>query len=213
MKCLKSINLLIVVLVLFMNYSCSVEKKLYSHGYYVKWHHNPQISKVLNPKSAPNPIDTAILVKANAVDTTLTFNNDEFSVLHKSEPDISVNQKKKVQKGSLSQVSEKRYRKQTKSNTKEVTQGINMAKALVSDVKTVKGNQRMHGLAVVGFILALVGWVTPVNVALLLLILGVVFASIALGSISKNPEIYKGSGLAISTFIVALIGIIILFAL
>ena len=213
MKYLKSINLLVLLALLLMNYSCSVEKKLYSHGYYVKWHHSAKNSKSINLDAPSNSNGKAIQVTSNKEVSTQAFNDDEFSVLYKSEPGVSVIQEIETQKASLCSVSQEQEPTQTKYRINEAAKGINMAKALVTDVKPVAENQRMHGLAVAGFVLALVGWFTPVNIALILLILGVVFAAIALGSISKNPEMYKGSGLAIAAFVVALIGVIILFAL
>ena len=211
MKSLKITNLLLIATVLFINYSCSVEKKLYSHGYYVKWHHSSKNMKAHNSHTyakSPNKISK---VTPKQKLPTLAFNDDEFSVLHKSESGVIITQIVDESDESLLQVSAEPAK--PKLRYKEVIKGVQMANNLANNVIPVEGGQRTHGLAVAGFVLALAAWIMPLNLALILLLLGVIFAIIALVKISKNPEVYKGSGLAIAAFVIALVGLVVLFAI
>ncbi len=211
MKKRRSINLLLIASLLCINYSCSVEKKLYSNGYYIKWNQSNKTMKPINSNTQPPSTDTTASITPHKDLPTLGVNEDEFSVLYTTESEIIVPQKEAISEVGKSQ--ESVAHKPSNPNYKEVVKGVKMAKELVRNVHPEKSTQRMHGLAVAGFVLALVGWFTPVNIALVLLILGVVFAAIALARISKQPEVYKGSGLAIAAFVVALIGVLIVFAM
>jgi hypothetical protein len=76
------------------------------------------------------------------------------------------------------------------------------------------GPRKVQGLALWGFIIALVGWFVPaVALALVMELAGIAFGISGLVKIDKSPEKYKGKGFAITAIILGILGIIIIAAL
>lgn len=67
-------------------------------------------------------------------------------------------------------------------------------------------NRKVEKLGLAGFILS-IGGLVPV-VCLPLAILGVIFGSISLRKIKRNPALYKGKGFAITSIILGILGIL-----
>ena len=68
------------------------------------------------------------------------------------------------------------------------------------------GEKKFNGLAIAGFVLSLL-WLYGLGS-----ILGLIFCAIALGKIKRNPEKYKGKGLAIAGLVISIVvlGLVIL---
>jgi hypothetical protein len=180
-----------------------MEKRLYTKGYHVKWrienkHH-------LASKSEKTFV---ILPKINVPLVEETNNNIVINPRTKSNLINSIKHSENIPVNAV-----KNYkRRETMSQmVSDIKLGVKMANSIIRPLpKAAEGTEpKVHGLAVAGFVLALVGWFTPIGIAVTLLILGIIFGAIAMSKIKKNPEEYKGRGLAIAAFIVALIGFII----
>lgn len=78
-----------------------------------------------------------------------------------------------------------------------------------TDINAIKDDEpKVHGLGLAGFITSLVGlFVSPI----LLGILSIIFGSIALSKIKKNPEKYKGKGFAVTALVLGIIEVVIIF--
>ena len=68
--------------------------------------------------------------------------------------------------------------------------------------------RKTEKLGLAGFILTLIGW--AIAFGLPLSILGVIFGSISLSKIRRNPQRFKGRGFAITSLILGIIGIAII---
>lgn len=95
----------------------------------------------------------------------------------------------------------------TQSNTSSNTSSINNS----SQPRTEFPHKKNSGLAVVGFILGLVGFFTPLNLAVICEILALIFGLVSLAQIKKNPELYSGRGMARASMILGIIGLGIVF--
>ena len=67
--------------------------------------------------------------------------------------------------------------------------------------------KKFSGLAIAGFVLSLFWWFYGIGA-----VLGLIFCAIALAKINRNPEKYRGKGLAIAGLVISLValGLIIL---
>ncbi len=92
-----------------------------------------------------------------------------------------------------------------KSNAKKVMDTIRAVR-LDSGYNTYYDSRVTEKLGLSGFILTLVGWVLVFGFPLS--IIGVVFGSISLGKIKRNPRHFKGRGFAIASLILGIIGVV-----
>lgn len=67
--------------------------------------------------------------------------------------------------------------------------------------------QRTNGFAVAGFILGLVGLLSVISLyGLIAAVLGIIFSLVGLGNINRDPEQFRGRGLAVAGLVLSLIG-------
>jgi len=70
--------------------------------------------------------------------------------------------------------------------------------------------RRMHWAAIAGFSAAMVGVLAVFfGIGLLFLLLGVIFSAIGLAAVNREPDNYKGRGLAIAGLVASLAGIVL----
>lgn len=72
--------------------------------------------------------------------------------------------------------------------------------------------RKFEGLAIAGFILAIVGWLVPAPAAFILLLLGIIFGAVSMSRVLNEPTKRKGIGMGITALILGILGIVILIA-
>lgn len=95
--------------------------------------------------------------------------------------------------------------KTKRTHTPDTIRG-NVRKNIYAD-HAVGDTRRTEKLGLAGFILTLIGWVLAYGLPLS--ILGVIFGSISLAKIRRNPQRFKGRGFAITSLILGIIGVVV----
>jgi len=78
----------------------------------------------------------------------------------------------------------------------------------IKNINKKNDEPRVEGLGLAGFILGLVGWFIP-YLGFLMCLLAIIFGSVSLWKITRNPEKFKGKGFAITSLIMGILGILV----
>ena len=194
MKIAAVLSFLGISLVVLLS-SCSIDKKVYSPGYHVEWN---------NPKNSSDRISSAKPIKKEGVRSRVEAEPPQIDTVaeKKREPDLVASSEKQIFLAKIGKV-------------KLVAQVNNTGHPSLAIVKSPlkKVNEpepKMNGFALASLLCLLIGFS----------FLSIIFAAIALKQIRKNPELYKGKGLAriclalgIISLILGLIFLILLFSI
>jgi hypothetical protein len=198
-------NQLFVLVIIGITFSCSVEKRVHMPGYAVNIKNQAKSSENEVKESAyhlykiifePNNshainTDKSIVENTNVL---LTSNNSLYLPidLTKENNVHSISSLIKNEKNEIAFQTVRQLRKELKTNELQVGT-INSSSDKV-----------VHWGAIVGLSTGVVGLFI---FGILFGICAIVFSSIALGSINKNPEKYKGKGMAIAGLVIGIVGI------
>jgi hypothetical protein len=78
---------------------------------------------------------------------------------------------------------------------------------LYNNGRSVRDDRHTEGLGLTGFILTLIAWVLVYTAPLC--ILGIIFGAVSIHKIRRYPEKYKGKGLAITSLILGIVGLVV----
>jgi hypothetical protein len=202
---MKQIKLLLILAsgLLFINTSCSVEKRVHSAGYHVDWNnnHNRLQQKELIIRDKYKSINS--LVSSG----TYSVSNIKSPILRPgNETDSQPNRDKKI-KANVKKIKE--VAQTVKEEILLALQGKKTGKAAPESPEA-----EYEPFAIIGFVAAMVGFLGlafwPVGV--LLLILSIVFSAIALQRIRENPKL-KGKTLALVGLYVGIVLLSIVIAI
>lgn len=193
-----SIITIFLVLVVFSS-SCRVEKKQYSSGYYIQWHHHAKdaVAKKNNPnnsiqKSQDSDATMVEGVEENAKEETITASADQ--------SDQQMNQLKSVLDEKLTATDEVKQPAPITQFKSEFKKG---AKRILEHQAAKSAT--MNGLALAGFIVSLVGLVV---FGIVLGILAIILSGIGLYRVNQDPINWNGKGLAIAGIIIGILDIV-----
>jgi hypothetical protein len=209
------VYILIVLTLIMVLQSCSVDKRVYRKGYHIEWNskvpaaaeENTQVASAATNENAPAgdilPIEN-ILVPVEAVDeaSTLTATLDEETVLILKHSIVEV---------TAPQQPEADTEKAEAPVQKEV---VLKKKPLVSTIKKQllapdqTGDIRPHWMAILSLIAGILALVAYYG-AIPLGILAIVFGAIALRRINNDPATYRGRGMAIAGIVCGIVALAI----
>jgi hypothetical protein len=94
-------------------------------------------------------------------------------------------------------------------------QYANGTKEVISAIETVPtksdiNTRKTYGLSILGFIMSILGWFVPIGFGFVLCAVAFIFGILSIMKIRDNPMKYKGMGLAITSLIIGLIGILLI---
>jgi hypothetical protein len=204
MKTAKNLVLLGIVMSAFLS-SCTMQKCVYSKGYYVDWFDGK--SKKENPKTTDKVSSDELNISCNQLshekkevaqnEAIVTEKVDESMAVASSEDnEVLIAQKDR----SKSPVSE------SISASDDVSSFRNEFKNGVGVIMSPPDDQRTNGMALAGFICSLVGLFI---FGVVLGVLGIIFSAIGLGKIAKDSSRWKGKGMAIAGLVVGVVDIIL----
>ena len=184
--------------------SCSIDKRVYSSGYYISWHKsktkNEQQNIVNNKKSnqkeqennfsAENQSEEISSVTSQSDNITASAN--ENLIIEKNITPTITNQESKLESYNNS-ISFSAFKKEFKKGTSSI----------IRSNKTYGAS--MNGLAVAGFICSIVGIIV---FGLILGVVAIILSGIGLSKINKDPINWNGKGLAIAGIIIGILDII-----
>jgi hypothetical protein len=204
MKTVKNLVLLGIVMSAFLS-SCTMQKCVYSKGYYVDWFDGK--SKKENPKTTDKVSSDELNISCNELshekkevaqnEAIVTEKVDESMVVASIDNNEVIIAPKDRSKSPASE---------SISASDDVSSFRNEFKKGVSVIMSPPDEKRTNGMALAGFICSLVGLFI---FGVVLGVLGVIFSAIGLGKISKDPSKWKGKGMAIAGLIVGIIDIFV----
>lgn len=196
---MKQIKLLLILAIgfLFINTSCSVEKRVHSAGYHVDWNssnHNRLQQKEL-----------IIIDKYKSVNSLVP--SGTYSVSNIKPPILRSSNEAHSQPATI-----KKIKEVAQTVKEEILIALQVKKTVEAAPKSPEAEY--EPFAIIGFVAAMVGLlglvVWPVGV--LLLILSIVFSAIALQRIRENPKL-KGKTLALVGLIAGIVLLSIVIAI
>lgn len=180
--------------------SCTLEKRRYSKGYNLNWNNNQPIGTSANLIDQPPGLKT--YTYAETPNDTMAYDNSyEALVSHSA---------KSIQKSHKSSLTLKPINNKSgaiKEFVKGYVQGAKYVKKAMYDDEPEPKN---HGLAITSMILGILSLITLYG-ALLFGLLAIIFGGVALNAISRDPERYKGRGMARAGLICGIISVAIIF--
>ena len=200
MKIIKLFSLVGLSL-LFMLASCTMDKRVYTSGYHVEWKKDRQESA---RHEAVNNYTTSSLekVEVNLPEKSTEMSDRVDSSVTTSGSNNTSTQKAQHNSSNKISVVSSISKDQTDQNTKVM-------------VGQAKGNARRHGdgpkmnpFALIGFILFMLS-LLPIVVSILFWPVGLIFSIIGLVQINRNPDRWRGKGLAKAVIIIAIIELLL----
>ncbi len=204
MKTVKNLVLLGIVMSAFLS-SCTMQKCVYSKGYYVDWFDGK------SKKMKPETTEKVAIAESNVSYTEMgnekkdlaqiemlvdENSNEPIAVASIEDNEVLIAQKDR----SKSPVSE------SISASDDVSSFRNEFKNGVGVIMSPPDDQRTNGMALAGFICSLAGLFI---FGVVLGVLGIIFSAIGLGKIAKDSSRWKGKGMAIAGLVVGVVDIIL----
>ena len=222
---MKKLYLITSILVVFVSCSTTsdvvsnkrIQKRKYTKGFNIKSQNNKrdlalkdQIISVFSSKeSIENDDDTntdLVFASKGSVIIEQTIANQTLKTELKNLNYLLINETKSVNTNNpVNTASLKDLKKEFKANKKEAKENTNNVYSTDSEFEGAK----VHWAALTGMICGILGLlVTP----FLFATLGVIFSGIGLNKIKKNPEKYKGKGMAITGLVTGIVAIVVVWA-
>ncbi len=204
MKTAKKLFVFGVLVSLFLS-SCTMQKCVYSKGYYVDWFGKGGNNKKEINKDEKNVIEDVVITNEVLESEQNIFTpTEEKSKLNNTELAATVNEELLVldEKKDLFQIENEGIQKDESAPTfkSEFKKGASMILSAPDD------SQKTNGMAIAGFVCSLVGLFL---FGLVLGILGIIFSAIGLGKISKDSSRWKGKGMAVAALIVGVVDVVV----
>ena len=204
MKTVKNLVLLGIVMSAFLS-SCTMQKCVYSKGYYVDWFDGN--SKKMKPETTE---------KISTAESNVSFTEpcNEKMDIAQIESLVEKNTNELMDVASIEDneviIAPKDRSKSPASESISASDDVssfrNEFKNGVSVIMSPPDEKRTNGMALAGFICSLVGLFI---FGIVLGLLGVIFSAIGLAKISKDSSKWKGKGMAIAGLIVGIIDIVV----
>jgi len=217
MKSLKQLSLAGLALMLVFT-SCTMEKRIYMPGYNVEWKkgqqnsskqelvngdnekktNNNEIVKVKQLENKTNTIDNATIITNDNI--TASIDNQQIILPQKEKNNLFFNSKEIIS------YKEKQLKPVFNYILKKETQ---------STLKNNGDEPKINEMALAGFICSTVGFFLVIIAGwpFMLGTIGVVFSSIGLIKINKDPSKWKGKSFAIAGLVVGIVTIILFWML
>jgi hypothetical protein len=204
MKTAKKFFVFGVLVSMFLS-SCTMQKCVYSKGYYVDWFGKSGNDKKEIDKDENNVTrDVAVKQEASESESNISScteansqsNNTELSA-NLNEELLVLDEKKNLFKRTNDEIQKDALAATFKS---EFKQGASMI------VNAPDDSQKTNGMAIAGFVCSLVGLFL---FGIVLGLLGIIFGAIGLGKISKDSSRWKGKGMAIAALIVGVVDVVV----
>jgi len=222
---MKKIYLLTLILAIFASCSTTsdvvsnkrIQKRKYTKGFNIKSHNNnhilaskdQSISVFSSEESIENNDNTnsdLVFASKEGVIIEQSIANQTLRTELKNLNSLLINEKKSTKTNkAIDPVLLKDLKKEYKAIKKESKENTNNVYSADSEVEEPK----VHWAALTGMICGILGLlVTP----FLFATLGVIFGGIGLSKIKKNPEKYKGKGMAITGLVTGIVAIVVVWA-
>ena len=224
---MKKIYLLTLILAIFASCSTTsdvvsnkrIQKRKYTKGFNIKSQNKNNHNLASKDQSSSVFSSEVSVVNNDKTNTDLVFAYKEGVIIEQSISNQSlrtelknlnsvlIKEKKSAKTNkSVNTASLKDLKKEFKSNKKEATENTNKVYGADSEVEEPK----VHWAALTGMICGILGLlVTP----FLFATLGVIFGGIGLSKIKKNPEKFKGKGMAITGLVTGIVAIVVVWVL
>jgi hypothetical protein len=201
---MKQIKLLLILAIglLFINTSCSLEKRVHSTGYHVDWNNNNNNNNNLNRLQQKELIIRDKHKSVNSLDPSGTS-----SVLNIKSPILRSGNKAQSQPTKVEKIKEV-----AQTVKEEILLALKGKSRGETAAKSPEGEY--EPFAIIGFVAAMAGLLGLViwPVGVLLFILSIVFSAVALQRIRENPKL-KGKTLALVGLYVGIVLMSIVIAL
>jgi hypothetical protein len=223
---MKKLYLLTLILAIFASCSTTsdvvsnkrIQKRKYTKGFNIKSQNKNNHNLALKDQSSSVYSSVVYLENNDNTNTDLIFASKEGVIIEQSIANqalrtdlknlnsILIKEKKSTKTNkSINPVLLKDLKKEFKSNKKELKKDLINTNSLVGDGEEPK----VHWAALTGMICGILGLlVTP----FLFATLGIIFGGIGLSKIKKNPEKYKGKGMAVTGLVTGIVAIVIVWA-
>ena len=223
---MKKIYLTTLILAIFASCSTTsdvvsnkrIQKRKYTKGFNIKSLNNNNYNLALKDQSNSGYNSEFSVENNDNTNTDLVFASKEGVIIEQSIANqtlrtelknlnsLLINEKKSVKiNKTVDPVLLKDLKKEFKANRKVVKENIINTNSLDGDV----GEPKVHWAALTGMICGILGLlVTP----FLFASLGIIFGGIGLSKIKKNPEKYKGKGMAVTGLVTGIIAVVIVWA-
>ena len=200
MKALKLFSLAVLSLI-FLLASCTIDKRVYTSGYHVEWKNDKHQS-----------------ARHEAVNS---YTKSSVEKVELSIPEKSTEMSDRVDSSVTTSVSNNTSTQKAQHNSSNKISGVSsvskdqVAKTSKGGVRKEEGNARRHGdgpkmnpFALVGFILFMLS-LLPIVVSILFWPVGLILSIIGLVQINRNPDKWRGKGLAKAVIIIAIIELLL----
>lgn len=204
MKTAKKFFVFGVLVSMFLS-SCTMQKCVYSKGYYVDWFGKSGNDKKEIDKDENNVIEDVVITnEVLESEQNISTITEEKSQLNNTELSATLNDELLVfdEKKNLFKRKSVEIQKDAVADTfkSEFKQGASMI------VNAPDDSQKTNGMAIAGFVCSLVGLFL---FGIVLGLLGIIFGAIGLGKISKDSSRWKGKGMAIAALVVGVVDVVV----
>lgn len=204
MKTAKKFFVFGVLVSMFLS-SCTMQKCVYSKGYYVDWFGKGGNNKKEINKDEDNVIEDVVITNevleseqniSTLTEEKIQLNNSELSATVNDEL-LVLEEKKDLFHGENEGIQKDESASTFKSEFKKGASTI---------LSAPDDSQKTNGMAIAGFVCSLVGLFL---FGIVLGLLGIIFGAIGLGKISKDSSRWKGKGMAIAALIVGVVDVVV----
>ena len=204
MKTVKNLVLLGIVMSAFLS-SCTMQKCVYSKGYYVDWFDGK--SKKENPKTTDKVSSDELNISCNELShEKKEVAQNEAIVTEKVDESMAVASidNNEISLEDIDRSESASHRSAALSD--DISSFRSEFKNGASVIMAPPEDQKTNGMALAGFICSLAGLLI---FGVVLGLLGIIFSAIGLGKIAKDSSKWKGKGMAIAGLIVGVIDIVV----